>query len=42
MIYTVWRETVAAGKFAEFTAKTYSAKENLVNFAHSQTKNYEN
>ena len=37
---TVWRETLVAGKFGKFTAKTYLVKENLAKFVHSQTKNY--
>ena len=43
---TVWQYcmegTLKVGKFGEFTAKTYLAEENLVNFVHSQTKSYEN
>ena len=31
-----------AGKVAEFIAKTYLVEENLTNFLHYQTKNYEN
>ena len=39
---TVWRETLAAGKFGEVTPKTYLEDESLTNFVHFQTKNYEN
>ena len=41
-INTVWRETLAVGKFGEFSGKTYLAKENLTKFVHSQNKNYKN
>ena len=29
-------------KIGKFAAKTYLVEENLANFVHSQTKNYEN
>ena len=35
-------ETLAVGKLGKFTTKTYLVEENLANFVHSQTKNYEN
>ena len=32
---TVWRETLAVGKFGEFSAKHIWRKENLANFVHA-------
>ena len=39
-LYTVWRESLAMGKFGEFIVKNISAEENLAISVHSQTKNY--